>query len=94
MEAFGKTHPDHMLICADDPGCNHNPPRVGRLGWVAYRDNPDEQVKMWTITIRNLRMTFKRKTPKFDMSDRQKMLEGIIRVDDAHGSLVGTNASR
>ena len=26
MEKFGREHPGHMFICADDPGCNHDPP--------------------------------------------------------------------
>lgn len=82
MSKFGREHPGHMFICADDPGCNHDPPRVGRLGWVAYRDNPDEQAKMWTITVRNLRRTFKRKPTNLDFSDRKKMLEQITIRDD------------
>jgi hypothetical protein len=82
MEKFGQTHPGHMFICADDPGCNHDPPRVGRLGWVAYRDNPNEQVKMWTITVSNVKRTARRKPTRYDMSDRQKMLEQITIRDD------------
>jgi len=79
MEKFAKDHPDpgYMFLCADDPGCNHDPWRVPRLGWVAYLEQPDEQVKMWTITVRNLQNTFHRKHARFDMSDRKKMLEGI-----------------
>jgi hypothetical protein len=82
MEKFGREHPGHMFLCADDPGCNHDPPRIGRLGWVAYRDNPDEQAKMWTITVRNFRRTFKRKPTNLDFSDRKKMLEQITIRDD------------
>jgi hypothetical protein len=55
---------------------------TGEHAWVAYRDNPDEQAKMWTITVRNLVRTFKRKPPRFDMSDRKKMLEQITIRDD------------
>jgi hypothetical protein len=83
MEKFAQEHQGHMFLCADDPGFNHEPPRVPRLGWVAYRDNPDdEQAKMWTITVRNVRRTFKRKPTNLDFSDRKKMLDKITIRDD------------
>ncbi len=77
MMRFVNEHPDHKVICADDPGCNHTPPRVGRLGWVAYLEQPDEQVKMWTITVGNVCRTIRRKDPRLNLSDRQGMLEQL-----------------
>lgn len=36
MMRFAKENPNHLFVCADDPGMNHSPPRVGRLGWTAF----------------------------------------------------------
>jgi hypothetical protein len=55
MENFAKDNPTHVFISADDPGYNHNPPRVPRRGWSAFIPNTeDERPKSWTITIQNL----------------------------------------
>jgi len=62
VENFALDHPGHTFLCADDPGVNHTPPRVGRLGWTAFLERPagmdpeapwDEQAKQWTITMPN-----------------------------------------
>ena len=43
MRAFAQAHPEHEFIPADDPGANYNPPRVPRVGWVAFRRNKPEE---------------------------------------------------
>lgn len=55
MCEFSDRHPNHVLLPADDPGYNHNPPRMARWGWVAYLPNSkDEQPKHWTILLGNV----------------------------------------
>ncbi|MCK9567905.1 hypothetical protein M0R72_03015 [Candidatus Pacearchaeota archaeon] len=46
VKGFMKTHPDHIILCADDPV-------RGRWGWVAYIPGgvEDEQEKEWTIPL-------------------------------------------
>ena len=61
MKAFAKDHPKHIFIPADDPGFNHTPPRIGRMGWSAFIPHPiglrdrgeyfDEEAKYWTISL-------------------------------------------
>lgn len=78
VEAFIRAHPGHKVISADDPGCNHRPPRVPRMGWSAFREgHRDEQAKYWTITLQNLkrstpRFTTMRPWPSAEVSGRQK----------------------
>lgn len=54
VKQFMKEHPNHIIICADDPGSLHDPPRIPRYGWMAfipiYSFNiEDEQRNEWTI---------------------------------------------
>jgi dCMP deaminase len=78
VEQFALDHPGHTFICADDPGVNHSPPRVGRLGWSAFRERPadlaadapwDEQAKQWTIHIGDMKATLY-KHPYVDATSR------------------------
>jgi hypothetical protein len=68
MKKFGHEGQGIMFTCADDPGCSYDPPRIPRLGWIAYIDNPATPLKTWTITIRKLLATFKRETNLADPS--------------------------
>ena len=60
MKRFAQDNPRHIFHCADDPGLNHLPRRISRIGWVAYLETAkisesfriaDEQTHVWTITI-------------------------------------------
>lgn len=42
VKEFIKTHPDHSIICADDPA-------HGRYGWVAFVPGQGEDEREWTI---------------------------------------------
>jgi hypothetical protein len=56
MARFLKENPKHTIIAADDPGVNHVPPRVGRIGWSAFLVVPrgeDEKARHWSITLQN-----------------------------------------
>jgi hypothetical protein len=46
VQEFMKTHPNHIILCADDP-------IHGRYGWIAYIPGgvEDEQEMEWTIPI-------------------------------------------
>lgn len=57
MKCFGKEHPDHVFIPADDPGINYTPPRVPRLGWVALSLESPLYDKSWTILLSKIHKT-------------------------------------
>jgi hypothetical protein len=62
MKKFASEHPNHTFISMDDPGFNYDPVRVPRLGWSARLKvglGGDEQAKAWTITISNVKKTFR-----------------------------------
>ena len=78
VEQFALDHPNHTFLCADDPGANHTPPRVGRYGWTAFLERPsdlgehapwDEQAKLWTIPIGDFKSTLYKK-PYSDVDSR------------------------
>lgn len=60
MRKFADSHVGWTFLCADDPGTNHTPQRVPRMGWSAFKEPKDpyrdsEQMKSWTITLVNVR---------------------------------------
>jgi hypothetical protein len=62
MRKFAEEHADenYVFLNADDPGLNHTPPRVPRMGWTAYKAGVDpyrdtSDSKAWTITLANLK---------------------------------------
>jgi hypothetical protein len=85
IRAFAATHTGYTFLSADDPGANHQPPRVPRMGWVAFReDAAEEGAKSWTITLGNVRASF-RSLPQDVVEQlqtakgRQDLLEHVIR---------------
>jgi len=63
MRKFASENPGWTWKCADDPGMNHVPPRIGRMGWVAYKEPEDpyrdtERMKSWTITLSNMKKSW------------------------------------
>ena len=84
MLKFANEHPNHKFLSADDPGCNHSPPRVPRLGWTAFLEvDPDsglsEEDKFWTITLSNAKGTIPEElSPLFkSAAGRQRMLDAL-----------------
>lgn len=81
MKKFASEHPRHVFIPADDPGFNHDPVRVPRLGWMAYLKvglGGDEQAKEWTITLSNVKNTFRREgSSSFLATDRYAQLREL-----------------
>jgi hypothetical protein len=55
MRLVAEQHPDWVFRPADDPGYHHDPPRVPRLGWVAFNDGPPDEpvgpMREWTIKL-------------------------------------------
>lgn len=86
MRLFATTHTGYTFLSADDPGANHQPPRVPRMGWVAFReDAAEEGAKSWTITLGKVRSSF-RSLPQdvvehlHTAKGRQDLLEHVIRT--------------
>jgi len=80
MRRFAKDHPNHKFMCSDDPGFNHKPPRIPRLGWSAFLEvgsGEDEQAKHWTITFSRA-SRYIQDNPTLSVAEgRQKMLETL-----------------
>jgi hypothetical protein len=55
MESFMKEHPNFVVFPADNPGFNESPKKLPRLGWCAYDPDNDNEYKMWTITLGNVK---------------------------------------
>ena len=81
MKKFAKEHPDHEFLSANNP-------EFRRMGWVAFRNNPDEQTKMWTIKIEHMLDSSNRYLPEKAITclktvhGRQEILK-YLREDDS-----------
>jgi hypothetical protein len=86
MKKVAVEHPGSLVIAADDPGINYNPPRVGRLGWNLYdpSKSEDDFIKRWTITlgvIRKLHREGKLKAPMESLktaADRKTLVDSLV----------------
>ena len=55
MRKFAQENEGFTFLGADDPGCNHQPPRIPRMGWAAFKDvNGEEVIRQWTIPLYRL----------------------------------------
>jgi len=43
MRVFAKANPEHEFLPTDDPGADHETPRVPRIGWSAFRPIKPEE---------------------------------------------------
>jgi hypothetical protein len=95
---WAKEHPGWTFICADDPGVNYAPPRVPRMGWCASKqpENPyrdAEQIKVWTITLTNVRVSMAQGRPGVAFEEQSKVVETMRRaIQTAAGRKAMLNA--
>ena len=75
VRRFARDNPDHRVLAADDPGCNHDPPRVPRMGWTAFREGEeDEAARSWTITLANLKNSAPRLYAREEVLEFRRLL--------------------
>ena len=52
MRVFAKANPEHEFLPTDDPGANHETPRVPRIGWSAFRPIKPEEADDYELGFR------------------------------------------